>query len=106
MIGLNYLKTAIWEDLNHVEIVICNESAVALEAIFYGGCFTRQHSYLNPLMHMTLLTQAVRKLEFDSIPRLMEAIDQRQNCSDITKAKGYIGDIDNQVYLAQELQKR
>ena len=96
----------IWEDLNHVEIVICNESAVALEAIFYGRLFYKGAFLSKSSDTYDFINTGLIKLEFDSIPRLMEAIDQRQNCSDITKLKGYIGDIDNQVYLAQELQKK
>lgn len=98
--------TSIWEDMNQCEMVLCNESAVPLEAIYYGRKF-----YKIPLLSESrdsygFLEKGLLTEEFNNIPSLKRALAEKRICFNKDKLEYYIGDVEHSTEAAQALKRQ
>lgn len=83
----------IWEDLNETEMVICNESAVPLEALYYDRLLYKAAFLSKSTDAYGFLAKGLIKEEFYSIETLMDALASKRVSTDNNKLHFYIGNV-------------
>lgn len=98
-------NSKIWEDMNLCEIVLSNESAVPLEALYYGRRFYKIAMISESLDNYGFLKNGLITEEFTSSSSLIEAIEENKVCVDLSKLSYYIGDMKQKDQLVAQLKK-
>ncbi len=96
----------IWEDLNRSEIILTNESAVPLEAIFSGKLVYKCSMLSDSIDNYGFLKNGLILDEFTNISDLLAAIKERKITYDSSKLEYYIGsinEVETKIKMLQSL---
>ena len=91
----------IWDDLQFCDIVITNESAVSLEAIFYGKKLYKAAFLSKSLDHYLFLKKGLILREYNDMDHMISAINNNQIDFNKEKLNYFIGDISNPKSVLQ-----
>ncbi|MFT5829139.1 MAG: hypothetical protein ACI9AB_002108 [Urechidicola sp.] len=95
--------TSIWEDMNQCEFVLCNESAVPLEAIYYGRSYYKTAMVSKSMDSYGFMSRGLITEEFKNSQVLIEAMLAGKKCFDESHLNYYIGDMPKYAILAKQL---
>ena len=96
----------IWEDLNRAEIVLTNESAVPLEAIFLGKLIYKCNMLSESIDNYGFIKNGLILEEYNNIFDLLAAIKERKITFDSSKLEYYIGsvnEVDTKIKVLQSM---
>lgn len=99
-------NTSIWEDMNDCSIVVCNQSGVPLEAIYYKRLLYKAAFLSDPLDAYSFVANGLLTKEYYDIDELILAIQKKELAYDDTKLSYYIGDVVNYTKLAKQLKSK
>ena len=99
-------NTSIWEDMNDCSVVICNQSGVPLEAIYYKRFIYKAAFLSDPLDAYSFLKNGLLTKEYYHVEQLLEAIRNKEVAFDEKKLPFYVGNLDNYQNRADELQSK
>ena len=86
---------SIWDDLNKCQIVITNESAVVLEAIYADRLLYKAAFFSSSLDNYSFLRKGLLLREYVDLTSILGAIDKRTIDYDKSKLGYFIGDMDH-----------
>ena len=95
--------TSIWEDMNQCETVLCNESAVPLEAIYYGRKYYKTAMVSKSMDSYGFMSRGLITEEFSDTQALIKAMLSGKKCFDESHLNYYIGDMPKYAILAKQL---
>jgi hypothetical protein len=98
--------TNIWEDMNDCSIVICNQSGVPLEAIYYNRLVYKAAFLSDPLDAYSFVANGLLTKEYNNMDEMIRAIQNREVAYDQKKLPYYIGDVVNYRHLAKQLKSK
>lgn len=96
-------NSAIWEDISLVNIVVTNESAVVLEALFFDRLIYKASFFSETLDNYGFLEKGLLLTEHSEIESLMESIDSRKKEYNKAMLSYFIGHIDNPKERAHQI---
>jgi CDP-glycerol glycerophosphotransferase (TagB/SpsB family) len=85
---------SIWDDLNESHIVITNESAVVLEAVYVDRLIYKAAFFSSSLDNYSFLKKGLLLREYSDIPSIIGAIEMKSIDYDKSKLKYFIGDVE------------
>ena len=91
----NSITNSIWDDLKEVSIVITNESAVVLEAIYFNRKIYKASYWSDRLDNYGFLREKLLLEEYFNEKELIEAINKKRIDYNVNKLNYFIGDVIN-----------
>lgn len=89
--------TSIWHDLATFNIVVSNESAIALEAIYNGNIFYKMAYWSDSLDSYGFIRNGLITKEVESIEDLICVVENRECFQNEAKLEFFIGDRNNHL---------
>lgn len=92
-------ESLIWDDLEWSDIVITNESAVPLEAVFYNKTVFKLTSWSPSLDNYGFLEKGFLLKEFDSNEEILLSLKGKTKVVDKSKLNYFLGNLENDYTL-------
>ena len=84
---------SVWRDIEENNIIVVNESAVVLEAIYCHRYLFKAAFFSEPIDNYGFLSKKLLLRQYHTVDSLVEAIKLKQKDYDIEKLNYFIGDL-------------